>query len=279
MGNAFGLETYIAKQTFLPPPPTTIKNESSAIMLTTKSKNIIPVVHLRHPGSKYVIIFSHGNAEDLGGTESWLFELSRSLQVDVVGYDYSGYGHSTGANGASIAQPSESFCFEDIDAVYKYLVDVDQKEPNHIIAMGRSLGTGPTCELASKYPIGGAVLQSPLLSAIRVVMKTPITLPVDIFANIQKIQRIRCPVFIIHGEIDDIISVEHGKTLYRLIEGKTGWNPWWIENAGHNNIEHGFCEMYLQKLAEFISVLDNKNDSISQKKERTDSEAQQMSYL
>jgi len=264
MGNIFGLETYIAKQAFLPPSPSLIKNEDLAVMLTTKSNNNIPIVHIKHPGSKYVIIFSHGNAEDLGATESWLSELSRSLQVDVVGYDYSGYGHSTDANNLPIAQPSELFCFEDVDAVYKYLVEVQHKEPSHIIAMGRSLGTGPTCEIASKYPIGGVVLQSPLLSAIRVVLKTPITLPMDIFANIQKIQRIQCPVFIIHGEMDEVISVEHGKTLYRLIEGKTGWNPWWIENAGHNNIEYGFREMYLQKLAEFISVLDSKNDSIVQ---------------
>ncbi len=49
--------------------------------------------------------------------------------------------------------------------------------------MGRSLGTGPTTDLASREPVGGVILQSPLLSAIRVVMDTKVTLPVDIFVN------------------------------------------------------------------------------------------------
>lgn len=57
--------------------------------------------------------------------------------------------------------------------------------------MGRSLGTGPSCHLAAKLlsikdgrKPAGLILQSPFLSAIRVVMNTPFTLPIDIFPNL-----------------------------------------------------------------------------------------------
>jgi len=248
---------YVAKQAFLPPFPTNIDNTSLMVNLSTKSKNTIPILHVRYPNSKYTIVFSHGNAEDLGGTEDWICELSRSLQIDVVGYDYSGYGFSQTEGGGPIPQPTEAFCYTDIEAVYTYLVDDQKKEPNTIILMGRSLGTGPTCELASKKTIGGVILQSPLLSAVRVVTKTPFTLPIDIFANQDKIRRIKAPIFIVHGVLDQVISIEHGKELHKLIQvPEYAWEPWWIPNAGHNDIEYNFHETYLEKLAIFISALD-----------------------
>jgi hypothetical protein len=65
--------------------------------------------------------------------------------------------------------------------------------------MGRSLGTGPTVDFASKNNVRAVILQSPLLSAIRVVVKTYFTLPIDIFASIDKIHKVKAPVLIIHG--------------------------------------------------------------------------------
>lgn len=44
--------------------------------------------------SKYTLLYSHGNAEDLGLTASFLCDLARLLQIDILCYDYSGYGVS-----------------------------------------------------------------------------------------------------------------------------------------------------------------------------------------
>jgi len=259
---------YVAKQAFLPPSPTQIVNETWVFTLPTKINHNIPVLYVRFPNSKYTIVFSHGNAEDLGGVEDWMCELSKSLQVDVVGYDYSGYGYSTSSLGLPIVQTTEAFCYQNIEAVYNYLIDVEKKDPKTIILMGRSLGTGPSCELASKKVVGGVILQSPLLSAIRVVLKTPFTLPIDIFANTDKVRNIKVPIFIVHGLLDQVISVEHGKELYRLIHTsnpKYAWEPWWISDAGHNDIEFNFHEAYLERLAAFIASLDT-NDKVETQK-------------
>jgi len=123
--------------------------------------------------------------------------------------------------------------------------------------MGRSLGTGPTCELGSKRPVKGVILQSPLMSAVRVVVNSKVTLPIDIFANLDKIRKVKAPVFIIHGMKDEVIDVSHGQTLFKLTEGTPSeYAPWWIPNAGHNDIEYKFEAVYLSKLAEFLQYLD-----------------------
>ena len=63
----------------------------------------------------------------------------------------------------------------------------------------------------------GVILMSPLRSAMRVVglgMGFLDTYIGDIFVNQAKIDRIACPVFIVHGLYDDIVPVEHGKVSY-----------------------------------------------------------------
>mmetsp|Transcript_32659 Transcript_32659/g.68981 ORF Transcript_32659/g.68981 Transcript_32659/m.68981 type:complete len:781 (+) Transcript_32659:740-3082(+) len=43
---------------------------------------------------RYTLLYSHGNAEDLGLISSFLVDLARLLKIDVLCYDYSGYGVS-----------------------------------------------------------------------------------------------------------------------------------------------------------------------------------------
>lgn len=49
-----------------------------------------------------------------------------SLQVNVMAYDYSGYGISEG-------EPSEEACFADIEAAFAYLVNVKKTPASKII--------------------------------------------------------------------------------------------------------------------------------------------------
>ena len=69
---------------------------------------------------------------------------------------------------------------------------------------GRSLGSGPTCQLAEELAragveLGGVMLQSPLASAFRVAFNFRFTMPGDLFPNIDRAKNLACPVFIIHG--------------------------------------------------------------------------------
>lgn len=47
-------------------------------------------------------------------------------QVNVMAYDYSGYGKSTG-------RPSEANCYADVDAAFKYLLEQKGQTPDQIV--------------------------------------------------------------------------------------------------------------------------------------------------
>jgi hypothetical protein len=42
------------------------------------------------------ILLSYGNAEDLNTCFKWMKKLSRDLNVNMIAYDYPGYGESSG---------------------------------------------------------------------------------------------------------------------------------------------------------------------------------------
>lgn len=60
-----------------------------------------------------VIIYSHGNATDCGCMIPRCIQMSQKLKVDVIIYDYEGYGYSTG-------EPSNVSICTDIEIVYAY---------------------------------------------------------------------------------------------------------------------------------------------------------------
>lgn len=216
------------------------------IYLTTYRGNILPAAYFHHPQAHYTILFSHGNGEDLGVTASYALELSAALKANVLCYDYSGYGVSTG-------KPSEANVYADIRAAYTYLVAEQRVCPSRILLFGRSLGSGPTIELASKLgcDLGGVVLIAALTSCVRVVFNSPSTLRFDMFANIDKISSIRAPVFSVHGMQDEVVPFEHGLELSR--RAKFSLDPYWVRDAGHNNLETGRFQS--EVFARYISVL------------------------
>ena len=56
----------------------------------------IAVTHVRRKGATITILYSHGNAEDLNIAFEWMTTLSEELDVNVIGYDYTGYGRNKG---------------------------------------------------------------------------------------------------------------------------------------------------------------------------------------
>jgi pimeloyl-ACP methyl ester carboxylesterase len=84
-------------------------------------------------------------------------------------------------------------------------------------------------------------------------MNSPLTLWFDIFANVDHIHKIKCPVLICHGDSDEVINVRHGQVLHSML--KTPFPPLWLEGAGHNNIETNYFSPFSRKLTEFFNHL------------------------
>lgn len=135
------------------------------------------------PNTK-TIIYSHGNATDIGAMFPIQVVLSHSLDCNVVVYDYSGYGESGGV-------PMEANTYRDIQAVYDYVLDeVANGVGTNIILYGQSVGSGPCCHLAAgNDELGGMILHSPFTSGMRVL--TPSRY---VHADEYRVEQ-RCPCF------------------------------------------------------------------------------------
>ena len=73
----------------------------------------------------------------------------RDLGLNVLIYDYPGYGTSSGS-------PSEENAYAAIDAAYDYLQTEKDVDPKRIILHGRSLGGAVAADLASRRPVPGS---------------------------------------------------------------------------------------------------------------------------
>ena len=68
------------------------------VYLTTAKGLRIPAIYVKNKSatSKFTIIYSHGNAEDIGLSLPYLDLMSGLLDVSVFAYEYPGYSLSEG---------------------------------------------------------------------------------------------------------------------------------------------------------------------------------------
>ncbi|GAA0151104.1 serine protease [Lithospermum erythrorhizon] len=218
-------------------------------LLNTKGGNKIVATFWKHPKGKLTLLYSHGNAADLGQMQELFIELRAHLRVNIMSYDYSGYGGSSG-------KPSEFNTYHDIEAVFDCLKSDYGINQEDVILYGQSVGSGPTLHLASRLrSLRGVVLHSAILSGIRVLYPVKMTFWFDIFKNIDKVRNVTCPILVIHGTNDDIVDFSHGKRLWELSLEK--YDPLWVEGGGHCNLET--YPEYIRHLRKFINAMEKQS--------------------
>ena len=226
------------------PPLPSYQDGPDIVKIDIGDSEQISAIYLENPRAEFTVLFSHGNAEDIGQNLGF-FEMLRQRGFSVLAYDYRGYGTSTG-------KASVQNAYLDIEAAYKYLTLEKKTEPGKIIALGRSVGGGPAVYLATKEDIGGLIFESVFVSAFRVATRTPM-FPFDDFNNIDRIEKVRCPVLIVHGTKDNTISIWHGKELFKKA------NPpklsLWVEDAGHHDLLGRAGERYWQTMEQFVTLI------------------------
>jgi len=211
--------------------------------ITTRRKTTIATMWIGCPGSKTTILFSHGNAADLGCMRDHLLDMSAQLGVNVFVYDYSGYGLSNG-------KPTYINILADVEAAYDYLVTNYAASAQTVILYGQSIGSGPTCYLATQRKVAGVVIHSGLMSCLRVIRPKDSTPWFDLFPNIDWVRQIKAPLFVLHGTEDVEVPVQHGLALSE--SAPNAYKPWIIEGAGHNNIEIMWREALWGRVREFV---------------------------
>lgn len=199
-------------------------DDSDIIKIDVADGEQISALYLINPDAEFTILYSHGNAEDIGQLRP-ILERFYSAGYSILAYDYRGYGTSDG-------KASEKNTYEDVESAYEYLTVKAGVPSSRIVAAGRSVGGGVAIHLACRKKIGGLILESSFVTAFRVVTRIPLV-PFDKFRNIDKIKKINCPVLVFHGKDDDVVPIWHGKKLFeKANEPKFCL---WIDNAGHND--------------------------------------------
>ncbi|KAG2436711.1 hypothetical protein HXX76_006236 [Chlamydomonas incerta] len=195
--------------------------------------------------NRLTLLYSHGNAVDLGHMLPVYRELSRLLKVNVMGYDYSGYGCSTGT-------PTVNNTLADITAVLGCLQSAYGIPAGRVVLYGQSVGSGPSCYLgAERADLAGVVLHSPLLSGVRVLKPHVRWWPAwaDVYPNHTLAPKIKSPVLVMHGTEDEVIHISCGKRLLELCPNKA--TPLWAAGYGHQDLE--MCSGYLPTLENFLA--------------------------
>ena len=240
----------ISNLVFQPPLPK-LKPPSSTLLLQTSDGNRIPAKFF-NMNREFTILMSHGNAEDITRVEDWVQKIFMpKVQSNIFIYEYTGYDRSG-------KKPSEKFVYSDCEAAFWFLTQVLQLSPNKIIIYGRSLGSGPSCYLASKYQVGGLILQTPLSSIYRVVIEFKFTLPGDMFPNIDRIKQVTCPLLVIHGTKDEIVPIEHSKELFEKAASIKKM-AFFVEGAGHNDIESVAGLPLFETIQNFLGLVKSNN--------------------
>ncbi|KAF7456163.1 alpha beta hydrolase [Cryptosporidium felis] len=166
--------------------------------------------------SKIMVIYAHGNGVDIGEIHGRLRYISERLKINVLLFDYPGYGKHEGRSDES-----------SVDQCMNILLNFITRELNwpieNIILWGCSIGTGPSTRLAKslneqKKKLGGLILQCPYKSIKHAAESLAGKIGRFLITqrwNIQsEILDCSCPVLWIHGKKDSLFSWTGSLEMY-----------------------------------------------------------------
>jgi pimeloyl-ACP methyl ester carboxylesterase len=176
-----------------------------------------------------VVLYFGGNAEDV------LYTASAASDIDaraVVVVNYRSYGGSTG-------EPGQQALYDDGLAIYDFAIERGVP-PEHIVVMGRSLGSGVASMLAGARPVRAAILITPFDSLAAVAAGHYPLLPVRLllrhpFPSTDWAQRTQAPVLILAADRDTVVPAVHAQKLFETWAGAKRIHV--LAGTGHNDIE------------------------------------------
>jgi len=158
------------------------------------------------------IVYFHGNAGDLADRAA-KFSTFIDAGFGLVAVSYRGYGKSEGV-------PTEQGIYSDARAAIDYAINEMYIPQNRLIYFGESLGTGVAVQMASERPPALLMLEAaytsvetrsaelyPFIIGVRILV-------LDKYDSLAKIANVHAPLLMIHGTIDPIIPIAHGKKLF-----------------------------------------------------------------
>lgn len=189
----------------------------------------INAIHFKVPNSRGVIYYLKGNSRSIKGWGKFAKDFL-SNGYDFFMMDYRGFGKSRGKR-------TQATLFSDAQYLYKWLAG--QYDEKSIVVVGRSLGSGIAARVASWNNPRLLVLDSPYFSFYFNIRRYLFFMPLrwliryDLSTD-QYLKTVKCPVHIIHGTSDRLISFHQSELLRDLYPDKVTLHP--IEDGHHNDL-------------------------------------------
>lgn len=194
------------------------------------------------------VLFSHGNAGNISGRLETL-RILNSLNLNVLIYDYQGYGNSKGSS-------SEETTYQDAMAAWRFLNVNKQIPPSEIILMGRSLGGAISAWLATKTEPAALILESTFTSAKDLAAEIYPIFPVRLlmkfeYPTAEYVEKISIPILITHSTEDQLVPYHHGRELYEIASQPKSFFKM-SGNHGNSHIVTG--KEYVRALKDFVNL-------------------------
>jgi len=199
--------------------------------------------------SKQVLLFFHGNAGNISHRRASI-EIFHRLGVNVLIFDYRGYGQSEG-------QQSEQGLYKDGAAAWSFLTEEKGFSPDQIIIFGRSLGAAVAARLAADVQARGLILESTLSSArdfaqqVFKVLSRLVVIRYD-FNTAEYVTHVKAPVLVLHSPDDEIMPFKLGEKVFEAAHQPKQF----VQMRGdHNNGFYVSQPEYEQELGRWIESL------------------------
>lgn len=211
--------------------PKSVGLEFEDVMIETSDGIMLNGWYVPHPESRRTLLFFHGNAGNISHRVQNLRLFYDELGLSVFILDYRGYGQSEG-------EPSEEGTYLDAEAALGFLKGKKGLKESELIFFGRSLGSAVAVDLALKHPPRVLILESPMTSIRDMAKKMFSFLPVGFlikteYDSLSKIGKIHAPVFVLHGDRDEVVPFEQGKRIFEAANSPKQFHT--IPGAGHND--------------------------------------------
>lgn len=199
------------------------------------------------------LLYFHGNGEVISDHDD-VARLYHYVGLDLFVVDYRGYGKSTG-------RPSVASLVGDAHAAAARLHELlDERGASEArFVMGRSLGGHPALEIAANAAarFRGVILESSAGDIRRLLKRLATPLGEDearalVEAHEAKIARIALPVLMLHGEEDNLVSLESAKHVHDILR-TADRKLVVIAGAGHNDILEVGGEGYFRPIVDLVA--------------------------
>ncbi len=184
------------------------------------------------PGPRPInLLWLHGNAGNVSHRLQQLRLLHEHLGASILLFDYRGYGNSE-------ASPSEAGLYLDGEAAVTYLRSRGDVGTQPLVLFGQSLGANVAVEVARRTGPDGVVLEAPFPSLAYLARLHYPYVPVwplltGKYDAQARIREIAVPLLVVHGDRDDIVPLEAGKTVFEAAPGPKEFHV--VKGAGHND--------------------------------------------